>query len=286
MIKESEKVEKTIGISQEDYFLCDDSNIIKETFILEINKKVLLIGSISYFDKVNADDKIKLITSKNMSKFEPRENSLVEYLAFQLQPTFGNKKINLRKKDIDNFSILFIPKKNLEQKRKMDKIVVDPLFVKGLQSYDKYTTLNLLDIDFRSNYLHQKFEDYKGYKYRLALVNVLFSAKFENETENIMIICHNLNGTKKALINGKRYNILGIINLNELKNWLTIKGESIYVSASLTDVHNPEKADHLSFPFKTLTPTEILEFSCELIDDKGISKKFDSEETKVLCLIL
>ena len=153
----------------------------------------------------------------------------------------------------------------------MDEIVADTLFVKGLQSYDKYTTLNPLYIDFRSNYLHKKLEDYKGYKYRLALVNVLFSAKFENETENIMIICHNLNGTKKALINGKRYNILGIINLNEIKNWLTIKGESIYVSASLTDVHNPEKADHLSFPFKTSAPTEILEFLCELIDDKGIS---------------
>ena len=183
LIKESEKVEKTVGISQEGYFLYDNSNIIKETFISEINKKVPLIGSNSYFDKVNADDKIKLITSKNRLKFEPRENSQLEYLSFQLQPTFGNKKINLRKKYIDNFSILIIPKKKLEQKRKMDEIVVNTLFVKGLQSYDKYTTLNPLDIDFRLNNLHQKLEDYKGYKYRLALVNVLFSAKFENETK-------------------------------------------------------------------------------------------------------
>ena len=83
LIKESEKVEKTIGISQKGYFLYDDSNIIKETFVSEINKKVPLIGSISYFDKVNADDKIKLITSKNRLKFEPRKNSLLEYLAFQ-----------------------------------------------------------------------------------------------------------------------------------------------------------------------------------------------------------
>ena len=102
----------------------------------------------------------------------------------------------------------------------------------------------------------------------------MFSAKSENKTENIMIICHNLNGTKKTLISGKRYNILGIINLNEIKNWLTIKGESIYVSASLTDVHNPEKADHSA-------PAEILEFLCELIDDKGISIKFYSQETKI-----
>ena len=85
-------------ISQEGYFLYDNSNIIKETFISEINKKVPLIGSISYFDKVNADDKIKLITSKNRLKFEPRENSLLEYLAFQLQPIFGNEKKKSEKK--------------------------------------------------------------------------------------------------------------------------------------------------------------------------------------------
>ena len=118
LIQESEKVEKTLGISQEGYFFYDDSNVIRETFISEINKKVPLIGSISYFDKVNSDDKIKLITPKNRLKFEVRGSLLLEELAFQLQPTLGNKKINLRKRDIDNFNILIIPKKSIGQKRK------------------------------------------------------------------------------------------------------------------------------------------------------------------------
>ena len=51
----------------------------------------------------------------------------------------------------------------------MDEIIVDMLFIKGLQSYDKYTILNPLDIDFRSNYLHQKLDDYKSYNYMLTL---------------------------------------------------------------------------------------------------------------------
>ena len=122
---------------------------------------------------------------------------------FQLQPTVGNKTTNLRKRDIDNFNILIIPKKSIGQKRKMDEIIVHTLFIKGLQSYDTYI-LNPLDIGFRSNYLHQKLDDYKGYKYMLTLKNILFSAKFENETENIIITCHNLNSAKKALINGKK----------------------------------------------------------------------------------
>ena len=93
LMQESEKVEKTLGISQEGYFLYGDSNIIRETFISEIKKKVPLIGSISYFDKVNSDDELKLITPKNRLKFEVKENLLLEELAFQLQPTLGNKAI-------------------------------------------------------------------------------------------------------------------------------------------------------------------------------------------------
>ena len=93
LMQESEKVEKTLGISQEGYFLYGDSNIIRETFISEIKKKVPLTGSISYFDKVNLDDELKLITPKNRLKFEVKENLLLEELAFQLQPTLGNKAI-------------------------------------------------------------------------------------------------------------------------------------------------------------------------------------------------
>ena len=281
LIQESEKVEKTLGLLQDSYFLYDDSNVIRETFISEINKKVPLIGSISYFDKVSLDDEIKLITPKNRLKFEVKENLLLDELAFQLQPTLGNKTINLRKRDIDNFNILIIPKKSIGQKRKMDEIIVDTLFIKGLQSYDKYTILNPLDIDFRSKNLNQKLEDYRGYKYMLTLKNILFRANFENKTENIIVICHNLNTAKKALINGKKYNILGVINLNQIKNWETIKGESIYVNANLTDIHYPEKASHLSFPFKATTPMELLEFSCELLDDSSKTIKFREGETKV-----
>ena len=231
LIQESEKVKIMLGISQEGYFLHDDSNIIRETFISEINKKVLLIGSISYFDEVNSDDEIKLITPKNRLKFEVKENLLLEELAFQLQPTLGNKTKNLRKRDIDNFNTLIIPNKSIGQKRKLGEIIVDTLFIKGLQSYNKCTILNPLNIDFRSNYLQQKIDHYKGYKYMLTMENILFSAKFENETQNIIITCHNLNSAKKALINGKKYNILGLINLNEIKNWQTIKTEYMLMQA-------------------------------------------------------
>ena len=50
------------------------------------------------------------------------------------------------------------------------------------------------------------------------LKNILFSANIVNDTQQIFITCYNLDSAKKALINGKLYSILGIINLSEIKN--------------------------------------------------------------------
>ena len=63
--------------------------------------------------------------------------------------------------------------------------------------------------------------------------------------------------------------MLGIINLNEIKNWDKIKGKSIYVNAKLDASHYMENAKHIGFKFKTTFPTEFLEFTCELLDDKA-----------------
>ena len=40
-----------VNFKNENYFLYDKSNFIKESFITEINKKILIHGSISYFGK-------------------------------------------------------------------------------------------------------------------------------------------------------------------------------------------------------------------------------------------
>ena len=173
----------------------------------------------------------------------------------------------------------------LGQKRKISE-VAETFLVKALQSYDRYTVLNPLQINLSSNYLNQKTNDFKGFVYEVLLKNILFSASISNDTQNVFITCSNLHSAKKALINGKIYNLLGIINLNEIKNWDKIKGKSIYVNAKLDDSHYMENAKHIGFKFKTTFLTEFLEFACELLDDKAEQIKFSSGETKVPILDL
>ena len=154
--------------------------------------------------------------------------------------------------------------------------VLDTLLAKSLQSYDKYTILNPLDIDIRSNYLTDKINEYKGSIYEVCIRNILFGSAIKNETQNIFLTCHNLNIAKNALINGKIYSLLGIVNLAEIQNWSQIKGNSIYVSGKFDDINYMQNAKHFAFKFKTSFPTELFEFKCELLDDKA--KKMNKKE--------
>ena len=171
------------------------------------------------------------------------------------------------------------------QKRKMTEIV-ETLLVKALQNYDSYTVLNPLEVNLRSNYLNQKINEYKGFTFEVIHRNLLFSSSITNDTQNIFVTCQNLNSAKKALINGKIYDTLGIVNLREIKNWETIKMNSIYENVKFDDSHFMENAKHLGFILKTYFPTEFLEFPCELRDEKANQIKLVSDKQKVTVLDL
>ena len=74
--------------------------------------------------------------------------------------------------------------------------IIDKIIVKALQNYDKYTTLNPLEINLQSNYLSKIIDDYKGFVFEVRLINVLFSANITNDTQNIFITCQNLVSAK------------------------------------------------------------------------------------------
>ena len=193
---------------EHSYFLYDNNSLIRETFVSELNKRVYLIGSISFYKEVNETGKSFLIRNETKLKFDVRKNCVINNFNFNLAHTNLSGKINLKKEEIQNLMIIETEKLTKSgQKRKMLEIL-DTVIVKALQSYDKYSTLNPLEINLNSNYLSKIIHDYKGFTFEVRLINVLFSSSIENDTQNIFIVCHNLNSAKKALINKKIYSLL------------------------------------------------------------------------------
>ena len=52
----------------ESYFLYDKSNLIKQTFVTEINKLLSTYGSISYFDKKGTNEAAQIVSLNNHLK--------------------------------------------------------------------------------------------------------------------------------------------------------------------------------------------------------------------------
>ena len=125
---------------------------------------------------------------------------------------------------INNFSILSENKnKRIGEKRQMS-LVVDEILISGLQDFERYHKLNPIDVKINDNQITPSLSKYG--KYLLKITSLLLGASFNQKTDVIFRTCNGLNDRKKALINGKIHNILGVINLTEEANFSLIKNSS------------------------------------------------------------
>ena len=115
-------------------------------------------------------------------------------------------------------------------------------------------------------------------------IGILFPSSITNNTKQIFVTCRELNNAKKALMNNKIYNILGIINLNKINNWDYIKGKSLWVNVNFNEPEQIYNSEHLSFSFKTFSLNDLLDFSVNLIVDDNKPIEFNSGETKIRIL--
>ena len=159
----------------------------------------------------------------------------------------------------------------------MPEEIIDSL-INGLQSYDKFETLNPVEISIKSNTIVADLNRCKCYMYFFLMNSLLLSAR--NNTNVIFISFNGLNDVKESLIHGKIYKTIGVINLDQIHNWKIKKGESIYVNTNLIDSYYPENADHFVFAFETKS-IDLLNVSFSLLDVKSGLINFLSDEQKI-----
>ena len=90
---------------------------------------------------------------------------------------------------------------------------------------------------------------YKNVIYKITLLALLFPASVKNNIKQIFVPGKELSGVKKSTLNEKVYELISIIDLDEISNWKDIKGQSIWISASFKDQKEMNNDIHLCFPF-------------------------------------
>ena len=110
---------------------------------------------------------------------------------------------------------------------------------------------------------------------------MLISSSVVQDTNVIFLICNGLNDVRDSLINRKLYKSLGVININEIKDWTKLKGESKWINIIFNHSENPTLAKHFAFAIETVNLSDLLNFQLSLLDDEAKPIKFAPNEKKI-----
>ena len=103
----------------------------------------------------------------------------------------------------------------------------DTLIIRDQHKFELYHQSNQVEITIDNDMFINSLKKYKKLLYKFTATELLVPASIKNDTNQIFVMCRELNKAKMALTNGKVLNILGVINLDKISNWSKIKGKSI-----------------------------------------------------------
>ena len=141
---------------------------------------------------------------------------------------------------------------------------IETVIIRAQQNFDVVGGLNPIQIEIEDDRIINNFKKFKNVSYKITPLGLLFPASLKNDTKQIFITGKELNGEKKAILNGKIYDLIAIIDLNKISNWTEIKGQSIWVSVFFKDQKERNNNSHLCFPFVTRSFNNLTSFSTYL----------------------
>ena len=154
---------------------------------------------------------------------------------------------------------------------------IETVIIKNQQEFDLHDVLNPVQTKINNDQILNMLKKHKKVYYKLTSLGFLFPSSVTNDTKQIFVTWRELNNAKTTFINGKIYNILGIINLNKINNWEYIKGKSLWVNI---DFDEANQINNNSKHLLTSSLNDLLNFSINLIDDDETIELIISE-TKI-----
>ena len=269
-------LEEKAYTDQRNYVLYDNENIVSPTFFTEIKKSLSTYGIFSTRDLPKNPS--TLIDRQNRIEFSIEENIKKQSLTLQLEDFIRPRTITTIDSKMSNISILKvgeIPKKK----------IVKTFFVQGIQKFDQFKKLNLLNIEIIDSEIRNEISLYARsnyrYTFRFIVNSLLFSSGLTEDTKTIFIVTNSLLEAPTHFINDRNYNGLGVIYTSEIDRWHYIRGGSFWTNVTLTDSALPIAAKHFAFGFESHNFNSLLKFQYSLLNDKGNLIKFRDGETKV-----
>ena len=219
------------------------------------------------------------MSPENLLKFLVNRDTVRNNLSFQLTSISGAVPA-LKDKKIHDLSLT-----RLGRKRKLPmQEPIETVIMRAQQNFEVAGGVNPVQIELEDDRLLNLLKKKKSVAYKLTLLGILFPVSLQNDTRQIFITCRKLNGVKKTLINGKICGLLGIIDLKKINNWEGIKGQLIWIYATLVEQREINNSRHMCFPFTTKTLHDLLSFSIYLLDDNNNGITFSDGEKKISIL--
>ena len=104
---------------------------------------------------------------------------------------------------------------------------IETIIIRAQQDFDVVGGLNPIQIEIENDRVTNILKKYKNVIYKITPLGILFRASVTNDTSNILVLGKKLNGVKKSILNNKIFDILAVVDLNKINNWIDIKGQSI-----------------------------------------------------------
>ena len=216
-----------------------------------------------------------MVSPEELLKFYVDKDVTKNSLSFQLTSISGNIPV-LKDKKTHNLSLTRIG----EKRKRIMAEPVETIVIHAQQNFEVAGGLNPVHNEIDDNRVLKKLKKYKNAAYKLTPLGILFPVPVKNDTVQIFLTCTELNDVKNWLINNKIYGLLQIIDLKEINNWEEIKGQSLWINATLEEQKEINNSRHLCFLFSTLSLNDLLNFSTILLDSNNKEIEFNANEKK------
>ena len=158
---------------------------------------------------------------------------------------------------------------------------IDFIIIRGQQNFEDDAEINPIEIKIENDKIQNMFKKYLKKSVKFSLEGFLFLSAIKSKTEKILVTFGGLMDAKYGRINRKLYQKIGVINLNEIKNWNEIKKFSWWVNVNFQVQGDNRDAKHFSYNFITKSTEDVLNFTLKLIDDENKEIKSEDKEKKM-----